>query len=64
MSAFLANFAINAVLLTHAGFVRRVFGRAVVRATGKVMGLVLAALAISMLRHGIQNVIASGAVAG
>ncbi|MCU0675997.1 MAG: MarC family protein [Myxococcota bacterium] len=58
--AFLANFAINAVLLVHAGFVRRVFGRAVVRATGKVMGLVLAALAVSMLRRGIENVIASG----
>lgn len=57
IAAFLANFAINAVLLVHAGFVRRVFGRAVVRATGKVMGLVLAALAVSMLRRGIENVI-------
>lgn len=58
LAAFLANFAINAALLFHAGFVRRVFGRAVVRATGKVMSLVLAALAISMLRRGIENVIA------
>jgi multiple antibiotic resistance protein len=57
LAAFLANFAINAALLVHAGVVRRVFGRAVVRATGKVMGLVLAALAVSMLRVGIQNVI-------
>ncbi|MEZ4253980.1 MAG: MarC family protein, partial [Polyangiales bacterium] len=52
--AFLANFAINAALLLNAGLVRRVFGRAVVRATGKVMSLVLAALAVSMLRTGIE----------
>ncbi|MCA9616365.1 MAG: MarC family protein [Polyangiales bacterium] len=52
--AFLANFAINAALLMNAGLVRRVFGRAVVRATGKVMSLVLAALAVSMLRTGLQ----------
>lgn len=56
--AFLANFALNALLLMNADLVRRAFGRAVVRATGKVMGLVLAALAVSMLRTGIQNVIA------
>jgi multiple antibiotic resistance protein len=57
MLAFAASFAINAALLLHAGVVRRVFGRAVVRATGKVMSLVLAALAVSMLRTGIQNVV-------
>jgi multiple antibiotic resistance protein len=55
--AFVANFALNAILLLNAGAVRRVFGRAVVRATGKVMSLVLAALAVSMLRVGIQNVV-------
>ncbi len=55
--AFLANFAINALLLTHAGFVRRLVGRAVVRAMGKVMSLALAALAVSMLRVGIGNVL-------
>jgi multiple antibiotic resistance protein len=58
LAAFGANFAINALLLLNADLVRRTFGRAVVRATGKVMGLVLAALAVSMLRTGIQNVVA------
>jgi multiple antibiotic resistance protein len=55
--AFAANFAINALLLTHAGFVRRLVGRAVVRAMGKVMSLALAALAVSMLRVGIESVV-------
>ena len=58
LAAFAANFAINALLLVNADLVRRAFGRAVVRATGKVMGLVLAALAVSMLRTGIQNIVA------
>lgn len=56
--AFVTNFALNALLLSHAELVRRAVGRAAVRATGKVMGLVLAALAVSMLRTGIQNVMA------
>lgn len=58
--AFAANFAINAVLLMHAGIVRRVFGRAVVRAAGKLMSLILAALAVSMIRTGVSNLIALG----
>ena len=58
LAAFAANFALNAALLLHADLVRRALGRAVVRATGKVMGLVLAALAVSMLRVGIGNVLA------
>ncbi|MBX3249195.1 MAG: MarC family protein [Myxococcales bacterium] len=59
LAAFVATFALNALLLVNAKLVRRVFGRAVVRATGKVMGLVLAALAVSMLRTGILNTIAA-----
>jgi multiple antibiotic resistance protein len=55
--AFIANFALNALLLTHAGFVRRLVGRAVVRAMGKVMSLALAALAVSMLRVGLESVV-------
>lgn len=58
LAAFIVNFALNALLLSHADLVRRALGRAAVRATGKVMGLVLAALAVSMLRTGIQNVMA------
>lgn len=53
--AFFTNFAINSLLLAHAGFVRRLVGRAVVRAVAKVMSLALAALAVSMLRIGIES---------
>ncbi len=52
--AFVANVIINGVLLLNAGRLQRVLGRALMRGIGKVMSLVLATIAVSMLRHGLQ----------
>jgi len=52
--ALIANLAIVALLLHHAHRVNRIARPAVVRAFGKVMSLFLAAIAVAMLRHGIE----------
>jgi len=55
--AFVLNFAVNGLLIWRAGPVARRLGRPLIRATGKVMGVVLAALAVSMLRVGLTNIV-------
>lgn len=57
--AVVANAAINAALLMAADRVYARIGVGVGRALGKIMSLILAALAVSMIRIGIGNVIAA-----
>jgi multiple antibiotic resistance protein len=57
--AVVANAAINAVLLAAAEPIYRRVGAGLGRASGKVMSLVLATLAVSMIRLGIQGMMAS-----
>ena len=58
--AFLGNALINGALLFNADLVRRLVGRPFIRATGKVMGVVLATLAVSMIRVGLTKLIEGG----
>ena len=51
--AFGANVLINTVILLNAARVARLLGRPIIRASGKVMGVFLAALAVSMIRRGV-----------
>lgn len=52
--AFFGNVVINGLLLLNAGRMQRMLGRALMRGIGKIMSLVLATIAVSMLRHGLQ----------
>ncbi|PKN59041.1 MAG: MarC family protein [Deltaproteobacteria bacterium HGW-Deltaproteobacteria-14] len=53
LGALVANLAIVAVLILNARRLRRVMRPAITRAFGKVMSLFLAAIAVSMVRHGL-----------
>lgn len=59
-AAFLANASINGILLWRAGPIARWLGRPLIRAMGTVMGVMLAALAVAMLRTGLHNIIQGG----
>lgn len=60
-AAIAGNMVVNAAILLVAERVYRLLGPGFSRALGKVMGLVLAAVAVSMLRAGIAEAIATGA---
>ncbi|MEM1418483.1 MAG: MarC family protein [Myxococcota bacterium] len=60
LGAFLANLALNYLILWNADAVARRLGPTVVRAAGKVMGIFLAAIAVAMLRAGIHELITDG----
>lgn len=51
--AFGANVVINTIILWNAEKIARLLGRPFIRAMGKVVGVFLAALAVSMIRRGI-----------
>jgi multiple antibiotic resistance protein len=53
--ALAVNGAVNALVLSVAGRLMDLVGHGVMRSSGKVFGLLLAALAVSMIRTGITN---------
>ncbi len=55
--SFIINLAIGWVLFTQASRVMRFLGQGGVRATSKVVSLLLAAIAIKMIRQGIMQVL-------
>ncbi len=57
LAALVANLAITAVLLDNAHRMRAIVRPAVVRAFGKVMSLFMTAIAVSMIRTGLANLI-------
>ena len=57
---FATNMALNVMLLSHMARLQNMVGAAVIRATGKAFGVILAAIAVSMLRIGIQDAVAGG----
>ena len=55
LGALFANLGIVAILILNARRLRKVMRPAVTRAFGKVMSLFLAAIAVSMIRHGLAG---------
>jgi multiple antibiotic resistance protein len=53
--ALLINGLVNVVILLGGASLMNVVGRGVVRTVGKVFGLLLAAMAVSMIRMGVSN---------
>ncbi|MEK7703619.1 MAG: hypothetical protein AAB426_01575, partial [Myxococcota bacterium] len=53
--ALILNLAIVALILHHAHRIKNIVRPAVTRAFGKVMSLFLAAIAVAMLRHGVES---------